>query len=79
MPIASFGSFIWDGIFIGATASKAMRNTLLGATFLVFVPVYYFLYPIIGNHALWLGMLLFMFSRGLFQTFLYSRAILSQF
>lgn len=79
VPVASFGSFIWDGIYIGATASKAMRNTLLGSTFLVFVPVYYFLYPIIGNHALWLGMLLFMFSRGLIQTFLYPRAILSQF
>lgn len=76
VPIASFGSFIWDGIYIGATASKAMRNTLLGATFLVFVPVYYFLNPFLGNHALWLGMVLFMFSRGVFQTFLYRKAIL---
>lgn len=79
VPIASFTSFIWDGIYIGATASKAMRDTLLGATFLVFAPVYYFLYPIIGNHALWLGMILFMFSRGIFQTLLYRKAILSQF
>ncbi len=79
VPVASFGSFIWDGIYIGATASKAMRNTLLGSTLLIFVPVYYFLYPIFGNHALWLGMVLFMFSRGLIQTFLYQKAILSQF
>jgi MATE family multidrug resistance protein len=79
VPIASFSSFIWDGIYIGATASKAMRNTLIGATFLVFAPVYYFLNPVLGNHALWLGMVLFMFSRGVFQTFFYRKAILNQF
>ncbi len=79
VPIASFSSFIWDGIFIGATASKAMRNTLIGAAFLVFVPTYYFLNPIFGNHALWIAMILFMFARGVIQTFLYRKAILSQF
>jgi MATE family multidrug resistance protein len=76
VPLASFASFIWDGIYIGATASKAMRNTLLIATFLFFVPAYYFLNPVLGNHALWLGMLLFMFMRGAVQTILYKRAIL---
>jgi MATE family multidrug resistance protein len=76
VPIASFASFTWDGIYIGATASKAMRNTLLASTFLVFVPVYYFLNPLLGNHALWLGMILFMFARGVIQTVLYKKAIL---
>ncbi|HKJ77955.1 MAG TPA: MATE family efflux transporter [Prolixibacteraceae bacterium] len=76
IPLASFSSFIWDGIFIGATASKEMRNALLASAFLVFAPVYFFLNPILGNHALWLGMVLFMFSRGLFQTFLYKKSIL---
>lgn len=77
VPLASFASFIWDGIYIGATASKAMRNTLLISTFVFFAPVYYFLNPILGNHALWLGMLLFMFMRGVVQTILYKRAILA--
>ncbi len=76
IPVASFASFIWDGIYIGATASKAMRNALLGSTFLVFVPVYYFLNPLWENHALWLGMILFMLARGVFQTLLYNKAIL---
>lgn len=76
VPVASFGSFIWDGVYIGATASRAMRNTLLGSTFLIFAPVYYFLEPTLGNHALWLAMILFMFSRGMFQTILYKKAIL---
>ena len=77
IPAASFASFIWDGIYIGATASKAMRNALLASTFLVFAPVYYFLNPVWENHALWLGMILFMFARGVFQTFLYKKAILT--
>lgn len=76
VPIASFASFIWDGIYIGATASKAMRNTLLLSTFVVFAPVFYFLNPLLGNHALWLGMILFMFSRGAIQTIIYRQAIL---
>lgn len=75
IPFASFSSFIWDGVYIGATASKAMRNTLLASTFLVFAPVYYFLNPVWENHALWLGMILFMLSRGVIQTFLYKKAI----
>ncbi len=77
IPLASFGSFIWDGIFIGATASAAMRNTLLTATVVVFAPVYYFLNPYWENHALWLAMVLFMFSRGIVQTFLFKRSILA--
>ncbi|HKI87411.1 MAG TPA: MATE family efflux transporter [Draconibacterium sp.] len=76
IPVVSFASFIWDGIYIGATASKAMRNALLASTFLVFAPVYYFLNPLWENHALWLGMVLFMLARGVFQTFLYNKAIL---
>lgn len=76
VPIASFSSFIWDGIYIGATASKAMRNTLLVSTFIVFAPLYYFLDLIFGNHALWLGMLVFMLSRGVIQTIYFRKAIL---
>jgi MATE family multidrug resistance protein len=76
VPVASFASFIWDGIYIGATASKAMRNTLLASTLFVFAPVYFFLNPLLGNHALWMGMVMFMFSRGAIQTILYKQAIL---
>ena len=76
IPIASVGSFIWDGIYIGATASRAMRNSLLVSTFLIFAPVYYFLNPVWNNHALWMGMLLFMFSRGVILSLLYKRTIL---
>ncbi|MDX9882958.1 MAG: MATE family efflux transporter [Prolixibacteraceae bacterium] len=76
IPFASFATFIWDGIYIGATASKAMRNTMLAATFLVFTPTYFFLNKTIGNHSLWLAMSLFMLSRGVFQTIIYKKTLL---
>lgn len=32
MPVAGCAAFTWDGIYIGATASKDMRNSMLWAT-----------------------------------------------
>ena len=78
-PVLSFASFIWDGIYIGATASREMRNSMLGATILIFLPGYFLMQPIIGNHALWVAMLLFMLSRGVFQTFLFPKVLQKTF
>lgn len=66
IPFACFASFLWDGVYIGVTASRQMLYSILIATFVVFFPVYYLLHNALGNHALWLAMLLFMSSRGLF-------------
>jgi len=78
-PIISFASFIWDGIYIGATASKEMRNSMLGASLLVFLPSYFLLQPVLGNHALWMAMMLFMLSRGVFQSFLFPQVMRKNF
>ncbi|MHA7111194.1 MATE family efflux transporter [Sunxiuqinia elliptica] len=78
-PVLSFASFIWDGIYIGATASREMRNSMLGATILIFLPGYFLMQPVIGNHALWVAMLLFMLSRGVFQTFLFPKVLQKTF
>ncbi len=75
IPIVSFGSYIWDGIYIGATASKAMRNTMLISSIVFFFLPYYLFYKSLGVHALWLGMLLFMFSRSVTQTILAKNAV----
>jgi MATE family, multidrug efflux pump len=69
IPVVSFAAFIWDGIFIGATETAPMRNTLIVATLLVFLPAYYLFSKAMGNHGLWLAMLLFMFMRGLLLSF----------
>lgn len=65
LPLVTFAAFLWDGIFVGATASAAMRNSMLIATLLIFLPAYYLLSPVMGNHGLWLAMMLFMAARGL--------------
>lgn len=63
-PTVSSFCYIWDGIFIGATATVPMRNSMLIATVLVFLPVYAIGVPYLGNHAVWLALTLFMIARG---------------
>jgi len=77
VPIITFAAFIWDGIYIGATASAAMRNALLISTFVVFVPAYYIFHSPLGNHGLWLAMILFMLSRGVLLTIFSKKSIFS--
>ena len=73
LPLVSFSSYIWDGVYIGATASVPMRNSMvIAAGGFFFIPFFVFS-PILGNHALWLGMLLFMMARGVILTILYPR------
>ncbi|MBK7030542.1 MAG: MATE family efflux transporter [Bacteroidales bacterium] len=72
IPFVTFSAFVWDGIFVGATASKAMRNSMVIITTVIFLPAYYLLEPVMGNHGLWLAMMLFMGSRGIFLT-IYAR------
>ncbi|CAN5185789.1 MATE family efflux transporter [soil metagenome] len=63
-PFTSSICYILDGVFIGATETKPMRNTMLAATFLFFLPAYYFGTILYGVHGLWLAMILFMAVRG---------------
>lgn len=74
IPILTFAAFIWDGIFIGATASASLRNSMFISTVIIFFPFYYFIGKDYGNHGLWLSLMLFMLSRGLILT-LFSRKI----
>ena len=65
LPITSLAAFIWDGVYVGVTASKAMRNTMVIASLFVFLPAFYLSFPSLHNHGLWLALHLFMLSRGL--------------
>ena len=51
-PIVGFAAFQLDGIFIGATASAAMRNAMI-ASALVFFPLSTWLAGVYGNHGIW--------------------------
>lgn len=69
-PVLSTPCYLYDGIFIGLTASKAMRNSMLIA-FGVFLGLVFSVGQYWGNHGLWLSLLLFMIMRGLVQGILF--------
>ncbi|MDR0604653.1 MAG: MATE family efflux transporter [Bacteroidales bacterium] len=77
IPVVGYAAFLWDGIFVGATASKTMRNAMLISTSLFFI-VYYSLAEWIGNNALWLALILFLATRGLIQWMYSPKAIYGQ-
>ncbi len=72
LPLVGFACYVWDGIYIGLTASKAMRDSMLLALFL-FGVTYYFITPYFPIHGLWFALLVFLGVRGLFQYWLFSR------
>ena len=63
IPLCGFAAFLFDGIYIGATAAKSMRNIMFVAT-AVFFTGYFILQPILGNDGLWIAFLLFLIFRG---------------
>lgn len=69
IPAAGIAAFIWDGVLIGATATRPMLLSMAVAA-ACFFAVYFGLRPIMGNHALWLAFLLYLLMRGLVQTWL---------
>lgn len=72
IPLAGVAAFIWDGIFIGITQTKGMLQSSLIAAAVFFLCVI-FSFDSLGNHGLWLSMLLYLVMRGLVQTILYFR------
>ena len=64
-PLTNAVAFILDGVFLGATQSSAMRNTMMVSTFLVFLPIYYLTESSLGMHSIWLAMTSYMIARGL--------------
>ena len=74
-PAISVWSFLYDGVYVGATRAREMRNIMLISTFLVFLPAWYALQSL-GNHGLWLAFLLFLASRGIGMHIGYRRRLL---
>lgn len=73
-PLVSFWSFLFDGVFVGATRAREMRNTMLISTFGVFLPVFFLTQKGgLGNHGLWLSFLVFMAARALTMAYVYRR------
>ena len=70
IPVAGLAAFVWDGIFIGTTLSRGMLMSAFIAA-VSFFTLWFVLSSTMGNHALWLALLVYLFMRGAIQTLLW--------
>ena len=88
IPICGFAAFLFDGIFIGATATRTMRNAMFVATaafFLIYYGLKYYGLHYVGhltdhgwNNNLWTAFMVFLILRGLLQAIRVRKDIYSQ-
>ncbi len=88
MPICGFAAFLWDGIYVGATASRQMRNAMFVATAIFFAIYYGSEYMItnglladmitLKNNCLWVAFLTYLLLRGVMQYIFSPKAIYKQ-
>lgn len=62
-PLVGCAAWMLDGIFIGATRSKDMRN-MMALSFVIYWASILVLLPVLGNHGLWLALLISFIARG---------------
>jgi MATE family multidrug resistance protein len=73
-PIVSIWSFQLDGVFIGASYTKEMRNAMI-VSMLIYLALLQVLIPQWGNHGLFLGLSLFMVIRAMTLGLYYKRIV----
>ena len=64
LPVIGCAAFMLDGIFVGATRSRDMRN-MMALSFVIYAASAVTLVPLIGNHGLWLALLISFVARAL--------------
>jgi MATE family multidrug resistance protein len=64
LPLVAHWCFFFDGVFVGLTRAKAMRNSMLLCGVAVYFPAFMGL-SAYANEGLWMAMLLFLLSRGI--------------
>ncbi len=75
-PVVNVAAYIWDGIYLGATSSKVLRNTMI-VSMLLFLCAVYLLLPY-GNHGLWCAFTLLLIVRGVLLTVLAQKHLFTQ-
>jgi len=63
-PIISVWCFLYDGVYVGMTRAREMRNIMVFSALAVFLPLW-FVTQSFGNHGLWFALMAFMASRGI--------------
>lgn len=86
LPVCGFAAFLFDGIFVGATASRTMRNSMFIST-AAFFALYYLLlhyqFPIFSsqfdwNNILWLSFMVYLAARGITQALMLKKSVYSK-
>ena len=72
-PVASF-CYQLDGIFIGASQTKEMRNGMI-VSVVLFIVISIYLTKYFGNHGLWLSLLLFTLFRSLTLNYFFNKIL----
>ena len=72
-PVASF-CYQFDGVFIGATQTKEIRNAMM-ISVVSFIITSIYLTEYFGNHGLWLSLLLFMIFRSLTLNYFFNKIL----
>lgn len=65
-PLLAVWSYLFDGLFVGATLGKEMRNAMLFSVFVCFLPSWYF-FQEYGNHGLWAALMVLFIARAVSQ------------
>ncbi|MEE2997813.1 MAG: MATE family efflux transporter [Pseudomonadota bacterium] len=63
MPLIAVFPFVLDGVFLGATRGRKMRNAMV-MSLIIYIAACLILVPAWGNHGLWISLLIFMGARG---------------
>ncbi|ETD83272.1 MATE family efflux transporter [Rhodobacter capsulatus] len=72
-PLLGIAAWMFDGIFIGATLTREMRNAML-ISVAIYIAALCALIPAFGNHGLWAALMVLNLARGVTMARLYPRA-----
>ena len=75
-PLIAVWAYTYDGVYLGATRTRILRNAML-LSFIPYMVVVFLLVPVIGNHALWLGLMVFLGCRAFAQVIGYNALVRS--
>lgn len=64
LPLVSFTAFIYDGIYIGVTATATLRNVMLVIIICIFIPSLFIFKHYGENHGMWLALIVMLIGRG---------------
>jgi len=65
-PLLAVWSYLFDGLFVGATLGREMRNAMLFSVFVCYLPSWYF-FQDYGNHGLWAALMVLFIARAISQ------------